>query len=87
MPNSEDDHEPYLERFNGTLKECCRMIFVAVPLDSLPRIIIVELVYLQIFVKFDTLGHITIVLGRTYTYNTLCHEGLNLESMFKFTHK
>ena len=28
---SEDEHEPYIERFNRTLKERCRMFFATLP--------------------------------------------------------
>ena len=45
---SEDEHEPYIERFNRTLKERYRMCFATLPFRQITRRMVVELVYLQI---------------------------------------
>ena len=46
---SEDDHEAYIERFNRTLKERCRMYFTILSFKKSTRRLVVELVYLQFF--------------------------------------
>ena len=46
---SEDEHEPYIEWFNITLKEQCRMCFATLPFRQITRRTVVELVYLQFF--------------------------------------
>ena len=43
---SEDEHEPFIERFNRFLKERCRMCYSNLPFLRLPRRMVVELVYL-----------------------------------------
>jgi len=81
---AEDEHEPYIERFNRTIKEKCRMGIAGVPFTKLPKRMIVELVYTMIFwynftipedYVSNTLGAGAIVLGLTYNYNALCGEG------------
>ena len=47
--NSEDEHEPFIERFNRTLKDRCRICFATLMIKIIPRCMIVELVYPQIF--------------------------------------
>ena len=46
---SEDEHEPYIEKFNRILIERCRMCFDTLPLKKIPRQMAIKLVYLQIF--------------------------------------
>ena len=46
---AEDEHEPYIERFNRTIKERCRMGIAGVPFTKLPKRMVVELVYTTIF--------------------------------------
>ena len=46
---SEDEHEPFIERFNRFLKERCRMCFSTLPFVKIPRRMCIELVYLQIY--------------------------------------
>ena len=81
---SEDDHEPHIERFNRTLKKRCRMIYASIPFLRLPRRMIIELVYQQIFWYNFTipedyistvLGPTAIVLGRSYDYNMISSDG------------
>ena len=81
---AENEHEPYSERFNRTLKERCRMILATAPFLIIPRRMIVELVYLQVFwynytipenYISITLGSGTNILGRTYDYNHICGKG------------
>ena len=43
-----DEHEPYIERFNETIKNS-RMGIVGVPFTKLPKRMVVELVYAIIF--------------------------------------
>ena len=53
---SKDEHEPYIERYNITLKERCRMCFTTLPFKQITRRMVVELVYLQFFLfnSFNT---------------------------------
>ena len=82
---SEDEHEPFSERFNRFLKERCRMCFSTIPFLSIPRRMAAELVYLQIFwINFfiprgyisEVLSPGAIVTGIIYDYNKLCGAGL-----------
>ena len=77
---SEDEHEPYIERFNRTLKEQCCMCFATLPFKNIPHLIVAELVSLQIFwLKFFipryyislNMGPSTIIAGQTYDYDLL----------------
>ena len=77
---SKDEHEPYIERFNGTIKDRCRMIFAGLPFLRLPKRMVVYLVYHQIFWFNYTisenyistvLGPGAIILGKTYNYNMI----------------
>ena len=43
---SEDEHEPFIERFNCFLKERCRMCYSTLPFLRMLRQMVVELVYL-----------------------------------------
>ena len=81
---SEDEHEPYSERFNRSIKKCARMTLATTLFTMIPRRMIVEMVYLAVFwynctisenYISDTMGPGSIVLGRTYDYNHLCGEG------------
>ena len=81
---AEDEHEPHIERFNRTLKERCRMIYAGIPFLRMPRRIVVDLVYQQVYWFNFTipenyistiLGPAAIVLGRTYDYNMICGPG------------
>ena len=81
---AEDEHEPYIERFNRTITERYRMGIVGLPFIKLPKRMVVELVYAMIFwynftIPEDyisvTLGPGAIILGRAYDYNMLCGEG------------
>ena len=81
---SEDEHEPHVERFIRTLKERCRMCFALLPFTRIPKRMVIELVYCQIYWHnftipadyiSDRLGPAAIVLGRTYDYNSLCGPG------------
>ena len=69
---ADDEHEPYIERFNRTIKEKCCMGIAGTPFTKLPRRMIVELVCATIYwynftVPEDyistTLGPGAIVLG------------------------
>ena len=44
-----NEHEPYSERLNRTMKERCMMCFSTLPFDVIPRRMVVELVNCQIF--------------------------------------
>ena len=46
---SEDDHEPFSERFIQTVKEKCRMCLSLVPFARLPRRMTNDMVYTQTF--------------------------------------
>ena len=81
---AENEHKPYSERFNRTMKERCRMCFSTLKFGRIPRRMVVELVSCQIFwynfmtpedYVSNTLGSASIVTGRTYDYNMLCGEG------------
>ena len=43
--STDNEHEPYIERFNRTIKEKCRMGIVGTLFTKLPRRMIVELAY------------------------------------------
>ena len=81
---SVDEHTPFIERCNCTLKERCRMTFATTTFLLIPRCMTVELVYSQLFwlicfiptdYVFSTSGHATMMSGRTYDYNLLCRYG------------
>ena len=78
---ADDKHEPYIERFNRTIKERYRMGITGVSFIKLRKKMVVELVYTTIFwYNFTipenyTLGPGAIILGQTYDYNMLCGEG------------
>ena len=81
---SEDEHEPFIERFNRFLKERCRMCFSTLPFTRIPRHMTIEMVYLQIywinfFIPRDyistTLSPGAIVTGSVYDYNKVCGPG------------
>ena len=81
---SENEHEPFSERFNRVRKERCRMCYSTLPFTRIPRRMVVDLVYLQIYwINFtipryyisDLLNLGAIVLGRIYNYNLLCGSG------------
>lgn len=81
---AEDEHEPYVERFNRTIKEMVRMSLAGTSFKKLPRRMTVEMVYGMIFwYNFripedyisNTLGPAGIIIGRTYDFNMLCGEG------------
>ena len=83
-PTSADEHEPYSERLNRTLKERCRMCMSTLPFDRMPRRMLVEMVYLCVFwlnfyVPEDYISvHMspgTIATGRQYDHNKLCGPG------------
>ena len=46
---AEDEHEPYVEKFNRTIKEMCRIGLAGVPFTKLPKRMVVELVYEIVF--------------------------------------
>ena len=81
---AEDEHESHIKRLNSTIKERCRMGIAGLTFTTLPKIIVVELMYIIIcWYNFtvpedyvsNTLGPGSIVLGRTYNYNKLCGPG------------
>ena len=93
---SADEHEPFIERFNRTLKERCRMCYATLPFKRMPRQMIVNLVYLQTFwINFyipreyisTTLSPGTIVGGRNYDYNLLLGPGTQFGEYVQTTEK
>ena len=81
---SEDEHAPFIERFNRLLKERCGTCYSTLPFLRMPRRMTAELIYLQIFwISFfvlrdyisDVLSPGAIVMGRSYDYNQLCGPG------------
>ena len=46
---SEDEHEPFIERFNCFLNDRCRMSFSVLPFLRISQRMTIELVYLQIY--------------------------------------
>ena len=85
---SEDEHKPFSERFIRTVKEQCRMGMALLPFIKLPKRLVVEMVYCQIFwynfsIPIDYISkHMDpaeIILGSTHGYNKICGPG----SMFR----
>ena len=81
---SQDEHQPNVERFIRTLKERARVCFAMIPFTKIPRRMVVELIYCQLYwynftipedYVSDRLGPGAIVLGRTYDFNKLCGPG------------
>ena len=46
---AEDEHEPYSERFNRTIKDKSRMGIAGTPFKKLPKRMVIELVYTMVF--------------------------------------
>ena len=81
---AEDEYEPYIERFNRTIKEKCRLGIPGVPFTKLSKRMVAKLVYDMIFwynftipenCTSNILGPGAIILDRTYNYNMLCGQG------------
>lgn len=83
---SEDEHGPYIDRFNQSLKEQCRMVYVRIPSLLLPRRMVVKLVYSQVYwfnftipesYIFTFIGLAAIIFSRIYDYDIICGQGSN----------
>ena len=92
---AEDEHEPYIKRFNRTLNEMYRMGIAGVPFTILPKRMVVELVYTMVYwfnytipedYVSNTLGPGAIILGKTYDYNKMCGNG-SKSGEYAQTHK
>lgn len=49
IPTASDEHEPYIERNNRTVKERLRCAFSSIPFEHLPQRMIIEMVYAAVF--------------------------------------